>query len=287
MFKKQMEEMIKACSEEVLQSSNKTIKKAVERIKKDLPEDYEDFLSGMIRNVISESILLDIPDELSDEIFEEFIENSSKNVKQLRMACVFDVALEGHEKALHRKIQIPYISSLAELAYAILAAFEAEGTHLFQVTHHKTVYRCDIDYDEEDCYASFMNLEELNLKEGDKLSMCYDFGDDYTFKIKFVGFELCRNINEALKSMVLSGEGFGIWEDAHYEMDLYYENPKKLDAFLKEQNLAKEAYPINEVFDLDELNENFEEECSRLKMLYEDLMEDDEDMETEMMEYLS
>lgn len=289
MFEKQINNMIEGCYEELLHSTNKKLKKAVTKIKKDLPNDYEEFIQFILHNMISQSMVSTLPNEVSDEMYEDFMEIVSSDAINLRKGVVFKVVLKGHENELQRKIRIPFKSTLADLGYAILAAFEAEGSHLFSITLKGKTYYCDTGVEEGDYYASEVELAKLRLKEGGKLTMCYDFGDNYNFDITYVETKLYETVYAGGKREILNGKGFGIWEDSHYELDLYYEDPKKFDAFIKKQDIPRDFYPVDSEFDLENANECFEDECLDLKLSYEGMLDADlgEEFEEDIAQYIA
>ena len=68
---------------------------------------------------------------------------------------------------------------------------------------------------------------------------------------------------------VHSGSGYGIWEDAHYELDLYYHSHNNFLEYLKENDVDISWYPADENFDLDEVNRSLLEKFYMFKDGYE------------------
>lgn len=67
---------------------------------------------------------------------------------------------------------------------------------------------------------------------------------------------------------VISGNGYGIWEDAHYEMELYYRDIKEFKAFVRKNGVSENQYPVKKKFNLDKSNKILVDEFFMLKEAY-------------------
>ncbi len=127
---------------------------------------------------------------------------------------------------LWRTLRAPEKEGLLSLAFFVLAAFEAEGNHLFELRYGGVRYVLFPEDVEEGDLSGFLRigrdlpggiqeealLEETSLKdldagEGDKMTLLYDFEHGHAFEI---------TVGEALPAgglAVLSGEGKGILEN--------------------------------------------------------------------------
>ncbi|MCH5186697.1 MAG: plasmid pRiA4b ORF-3 family protein, partial [Oscillospiraceae bacterium] len=103
----------------------------------------------------------------------------------------FKVTLCESENYIWRDIEISSLSSVAKLAYTILAAFEAEASHLFNIvcsgTRYEFLYDNDLDfYDDYETVPippNAVKLTSLRLNVGDSMTMEYDYGAGWEFNI--------------------------------------------------------------------------------------------------------
>ena len=68
---------------------------------------------------------------------------------------------------------------------------------------------------------------------------------------------------------VLDGEGYGIWEDAHYWLDLYYDDKDYFYEMMEEEGMEEDYFAVNEEFDLDVANETLIEDYDYVCQLYD------------------
>lgn len=158
---------------------------------------------------------------------------------------VFRVKVKGLEKYITREIAIPKNMSLGDFGVAIILAFNGECSHLFQFIIDKKRYVIDPSeaiFDEpESAFDTLLSDIIWNPKK--KYTFVYDFGDDYQFSIQFVR-EVSDTGNYPIE--VLKGKGYGIWEDNHYYLDLYYADPTTMV-----ENWDGDMVPVSEVLDFD------------------------------------
>lgn len=130
----------------------------------------------------------------------------------------FKVKLRELENKIWRDIEISSTSNVAKLGYAVLAAFEAEGNHLFCINYKDRRY--EIVYD--DFYEDFgikiedpisKKLSSLKMEIGDKMEMEYDYGAGWCFDIEFVSAEPMKRGMGTHYPYVTDGAGWGIIED--------------------------------------------------------------------------
>ena len=134
----------------------------------------------------------------------------------------FGVKLQELEKYLWRDIEVSSLSTVAKLGYAILAAFGAQGSHLFGITYNNLRYEFDydgdvfdsLDDDIEDVISPDMaKLSSLKLKVGDKMEMEYDYGAGWTFDIELISISHMIKGTGAHYPYITDGAGCGIIED--------------------------------------------------------------------------
>ena len=130
----------------------------------------------------------------------------------------FKVRLRELEDYIWRDIEITSVSTVAKLGYAILAAFEAEGSHLFCMKFGDERYEIvfdDIyeDFDIEVTDPTSVKLSSLKLKAGDSLSLEYDYGASWVFDIEFLSSAPMKKGMGTHYPYITDGMGWGIIED--------------------------------------------------------------------------
>lgn len=145
----------------------------------------------------------------------------------------FKVKLCELEEKIWRDIEVSSSSTVAKMAYAVLAAFESNGSHLFCVRHADETYEFIYDDDFEVFYGdvidpSTVKLSKLKLTVGDKMTIEYDYGAGWCFEIELVSVaEMSRGAGKRYPR-VTAGEGRGIIEDSSPgELEDYIEKTDK------------------------------------------------------------
>ena len=130
----------------------------------------------------------------------------------------FKVKLRELEEYIWRDIEITSVSTVAKLGYAILASFEAEGSHLFCMKFGDE--RCEIvfdgiyeDFDIEVTDPTSVKLSSLKLKSGESLSLEYDYGAGWVFDIEFLSSAPMKKGMGTHYPYITDGMGWGIIED--------------------------------------------------------------------------
>lgn len=97
----------------------------------------------------------------------------------------FKVKLCELEEKIWRDIEISSLSTVSKMAYTVLAAFGANGSHLFCVRRADEIYEFTYDdfgdVDEDAIAPSTVKLSKLKLTVGDKLTIEYDYGAGWQF----------------------------------------------------------------------------------------------------------
>lgn len=126
----------------------------------------------------------------------------------------FKVKLERLEEYMWRDIEITSVSSMAKLAYAVLAAFNSMASHLFFVefagTHYEFIFD---DFYEEMTNPAEVKLSSLKLKTGDILTMEYDYGAGWRFNIELMSVTEMKKGTGTHYPYITDGQGRGIIED--------------------------------------------------------------------------
>lgn len=134
----------------------------------------------------------------------------------------FRVKLQELEKYLWRDIEVSSLSTLAKLAYSILASYQAQGSHLFGITYNNFKYEFDYDNDmfdsldddiEDVISPNITKISSLKLKVGDRMEMEYDYGAGWTFDIELVSISPMEKGRGTHYPYITDGAGWGIIED--------------------------------------------------------------------------
>ena len=131
---------------------------------------------------------------------------------------IFKVEVELLEDKIWRTIEITDQSTVADLAYTIIATFQALGDHLYEIRHNGKIYDSFIaieDYHgkEKLINATKTHLNNLNLKTNDKLIMNYDTGSTITFNLTYLGSRNFEKGSGMHYPYITDGAGLGIIND--------------------------------------------------------------------------
>lgn len=130
----------------------------------------------------------------------------------------FKVKLCELEKKIWRDIEISSLSTVSKMAYTVLAAFRANGSHLFCVRRADKTYEFMYDdfgdVGEAAIDPSTVKLSKLKLTVGDKLTIEYDYGAGWCFDMELISVTEMRRGTGAHYPYITAGEGYGIIEDS-------------------------------------------------------------------------
>ena len=149
----------------------------------------------------------------------------------------FKVKLRELENYIWRDIEISSVSTVAKLVYTILAAFEAEGSHLFCMNFDNERYEFVFDEDDYEDFdievvnPTFVKLSSLKLKSGDSLSLEYDYGAGWVFDIEFLSRAPMKKGMGTHYPYIIDGLGWGIIEDTCPEELLNQINTNEIRKF--------------------------------------------------------
>lgn len=132
----------------------------------------------------------------------------------------FVAELKHYKPRIWRRIQVTDKTSLEDLAYVVMSSFNCYGSHLYQVV--ATINGKDIYYSvpnpyEEDCRdlqnITGVKLNKVFKKPKDLVTLEYDFGDGWEFKIQLDKKDILADKSEEAYPYIVSGKGYGIIED--------------------------------------------------------------------------
>ncbi|MGN0179417.1 MAG: plasmid pRiA4b ORF-3 family protein [Monoglobaceae bacterium] len=194
----------------------------------------------------------------------------------------FRVKLQELEKYLWRDIEVSSLSTVAKLGYAILAAFQAQGSHLFGITYNYFRYEFDYDGDlldsldddiEDVIPPNIAKLSSLKLKVGDKMEMEYDYGAGWIFDIELISISPMVKGTGTHYPYITDGAGWGIIEDTCPGELLDY--IKQIDKTGISPKFQYRYMPLCEIewdyrrFDIEILNALLKSDVQKLQDAYE------------------
>ena len=143
---------------------------------------------------------------------------------------LLNVSLLGFEKEIKRKISIDSDINISTLCEAIILSMRGDLDHCYGMKKGK-------DYLDDEELSKDINY--LELKEGQRFKVIYDYGDNWVFNVR-----VSKVLEDygSKRCYVVNGKGYGIVEDCGGE---YY-----LDRIFNDE---ENDYNIDE-FDLDDIN---------------------------------
>ena len=146
---------------------------------------------------------------------------------------LLNVSLSGFEKEIKRKISIDSDINISTLCEAIILSMRGDLAHCYGMKKGK-------DYLDDEELSKDINY--LELKEGQRFKVIYDYGDNWVFNVR-----VSKVVDEygSKRCYVLSGKGYGLVDDCG--------GPYYLNRIFNGENEMWEKVDIND-FDLDECN---------------------------------
>ena len=196
----------------------------------------------------------------------------------------FRVFIDGLRKQIWRKFEIANTSTLGDLAYTIMATFNACGSHLYCFYINNDQYSCNIGLDEHNPIerphqTELTKLSSLDLEKGKQFKMEYDFGSTTNFTIVVSNVRRPSTDDWPTQPEILAGAGAGMVEDVPdfilQDMVSALEKGDRLPREIRETlEFASEYYGKNGNFDFFHYdlagdNESLDDIIKRLKYGYE------------------
>ena len=130
----------------------------------------------------------------------------------------FHVTYEGLEDKIWRDIEVSSNYRLAQLGYAVLAAFDTLAYHLFHFTYKngKFVLPSDEFDEENEMDVAIFKLGQLDIHIGDQLEMTYDYGTEQIFTLTLTAIQPMGKGQGKRYPQIVSGAGCGIIDDMHW-----------------------------------------------------------------------
>ena len=189
----------------------------------------------------------------------------------------FKVRLCELENVMWRDIEITSVSSVAKLGYAVLAAFESTASHLFNIRFDGKRYEIIFDEDDFENEPAIdpikTKLSTLKLKVGNKLSMEYDYGAGWEFKIELLSITEMKRGAGTHYPYVTDGKGKGIIEDTSpYELAEMIEKTDKDGSLpqIMDMYSGKEVSWNYRNFELEYCNMFFKDNVWKIQNAYEE-----------------
>lgn len=189
----------------------------------------------------------------------------------------FKVKLCELQNVIWRDIEISSLSSVAKLGYAVLAAFETTGSHLFNIRFNGKRYEIvfeEYDFADEPVIDPIRTkLSDLKLRVGDKLSMEYDYGAGWKFEIDVLSITEMKRGAGTHYPYITDGKGKGIIENSSpYELAEIVEKTDKdgiMPQIMDMYSDKKASWNYKE-FDLEYSNVFFKDNVWNIQNAYEE-----------------
>lgn len=250
MFRSLIDQCVVSCYKELINSKEEEIQCLVKKYQKEFKREADFILQTIVENLVSKAILEQLSDEQLEDMIVSELENQFSDLQKFQKSVLVEVL----EEEINRVLELPMACSIEQFACAILGTFQCEGNHLYSVNYKDdrfvSLFEGD-DPDENIWYASYVYLTQLNLRKNSKLEIEYDYGENYTFKIHVQAIKKHSYLFKMEDAQILGGKGFGIWEDSHVYLDLYYKDRKAFYERLEADHLEENMFPVDVNFDLD------------------------------------
>lgn len=151
----------------------------------------------------------------------------------MNRTLTFKVEIEGLEDKIWREIEISDKSTVADLAYTILATFKSLAYHLYFIKYKAKIYDCWVCIEDDirevpPINAIITELNSLNLKGDDTMEMEYDAGSPTIFKITCLSSKKTK-ASAIEYPQITDGQGSGMIDDiTNDELKEVVENIDKL-----------------------------------------------------------
>lgn len=187
------------------------------------------------------------------------------------------VGIEGLEEKIWREIEVLEKSTVADLAYTILATFNSLAYHLYSVEYKGKTYDCGICMEDDPDFASLSDatitkISRMGLEKNDKFTMLYDFGANNTFNITVVDIQELEKVKSSNYPKIVAGAGLGMLDDmTNSELKKIVEDTDKKG---RSKHYFSPGYETNEYydyreFDLEKNNLELKKNIEEIKFGYE------------------
>lgn len=267
MIQKIIDKHLEKMAKEVLKTNDPMVLRFLKETKEN-GADEDTQLEAMV------SILTDVicaremdPEETLHEGIQSFLDIMEMHNESYD----FTVTLKDDVIKSTRKITLPAYMMLSDLTYAVLCAFDGMGSHLFHLQYKKDIFGLIEDFDEmkDMLPADMLPLGALDLRKRSVIHMVYDMGENWEFEIKCTG----RNQVDFMVNvpMLRGGEGYNIWEDSRYLLEMLVKNPQSIAFNHEGQDITVQECAEGEHITLfrEEQMDEFIEEIMEMKQIYE------------------
>lgn len=123
------------------------------------------------------------------------------------------VTLVDYQPTMWRRFSLNGDTRLDTLCYQVLASFRANGSHLFALQDGTHNYQLPVFDSGLGAQESLLDHWLGEYQAGDELTLSYDFGDSWRFKIKIDKVTTQSRLRTASSAKLLAGSGRGIIDD--------------------------------------------------------------------------
>lgn len=261
-------------AKEILSADDAEVKSFIKEMNKERVDEMNQI--EFMKTILSQVLIAD--EEDYEEALYEYMDDFLQTFKMHSESYSFSVELNHSVIHSTRRFRLPAYLMVSDLCYAVLAAYQSMGSHLFVLDYKNERFCLDREHDADMIPADLVPLGKLEMRKGNTLKLVYDFGENWEFVIRYDGKKKVDYIENVPK--LLSGEGYNIWEDEKDLLEKLILNPKEIITENVTVLECAEAEQID-VFK-EEQKESFVDDIFELKDSYEaidfaDLMEDMQD----------
>lgn len=214
-----IENLLQKAVDELLESNDPLINEFREFCRIESIENEE--MHELLSNVTAHLFMVD--QDFREEELHGILKNMMSWIQQQRRAFVFKAVLNEKYIESQRLFRLPANYTVAQLAYAVMAAFKAEGRHEYYVRfdQREFVMNYSDEVSEQEELASSITLGSLSLKKGHVFSMEYDTRTHWSF---IVTVDEVQEADEDFnRPELLDWDGFNLWEEGKKYL-LHYRN---------------------------------------------------------------
>ncbi len=275
MIKRIIDRNLERMAKEILTLDDKEIKYFLRETAKE-GVDYAgqiDFMKTILSQVVIEE------EEDYQEALYEQMESFLSTLKMHSETYLFHVEMKSPSIHSTRDFRLPAYLCVADLCYAVIAAYEGLGSHQFVLKYKND--RFSLSDDEDSLPAEMVPLGKLEMRKGNTLNLIYDYGDNWEFTIKYEGKKKVEYIENI--PVLYQGEGYNLWDDERALLEKLVINPDEIVEYFEGQGITvqecadggnitlfRQDQKENFVDDLFDLKESYEH--SMMEGLMEDLM---------------
>lgn len=234
----------------LMNSDDRKVQKIMKLIQEIEAEETKTKCMKLLRSLSNEQLKSIIDGD--EQITYNILKKEGNKYKNMKKIFIVDIRLSGFEEFVSREMKIPATLSLEQLADIIMSTMKCDGSHMYEISIKDKTYSMDIDsdYGRPKFLMKDYHLYDFNFIKNSHFSMLYDFGDCFQFIITIKEVIKYNEVPTFVFPTILSGKGYGIWEDAKRIMYFYYYENIIIDEEFSEYG----QYMSKQIFDIEKDN---------------------------------